>query len=210
MKFRASGRRAVALLLTAVSIAGCTGGSEAPATTVVMDFTPVTASTSTKPPSTTTAVVAATTKPGPQWPADAPFVDLYEDDEIKRTEQFNAYMAWQSQDSDREAAHFGLYVEPGSREDKEVRATIDLNKGIRTTAACPFTVDSMTRWDTPTASLVWMQSVGSIPACSGQRNGAPISGAAVPLFVEYLLWSQQSDGKWLVRELNYETEILQP
>jgi hypothetical protein len=197
--------------LAAVAVlVGCTGNPASPATTFASDFNPVTAAPMTAVTTTSTTIASTTTKPGPQWPADAPFVDLYEPDEIKRTEQFNAYLAWQGRDSDRRAAYARLYVEPGSRAERELISTLDLNKNTRTTADCPFTVDSLTRWKAPSRDLVWMQSVGSVPACEGTRNGEAITGAPTPLFVQYVLWARQSGGKWLAREINYGTEILQP
>jgi hypothetical protein len=201
------GKRLAGFVLVAASIAGCSGESAAPATTRVLDFTPVTATTSTVLATTTSAPVAETTKPGPQWPADAPFVDLYEEDEIKRTEQFNAYFDWQGEDSARRAENFHLYVEPGSVAEAEAQGTVDANAGNRLLFVCPVRVDSLIRWKVDGDRLIWMQSAGSLPACSGTKNGEPVSQTARPLIVRYMLWTRQIDGRWLVRELREETEF---
>jgi hypothetical protein len=201
------GKRLAGLVLIATSIAGCSGESAAPATTRVVDFTPVTTMTSTVPATATTVLAVDTTKRGTQWPADAPFVDLYEDDEIKRTEQFNAYFDWQNADSRRREANYSLYVEPGSTADAEARATVELNKDDLLLFVCPLKVDSVIRWKVESERLIWMQSTGSLPGCTGTNNDEPIAQPARPLIVRYVLWARQSDGRWLVREYSAETSV---
>jgi hypothetical protein len=201
------GKRLAGFVLVAASIAGCSGESAAPATTRVLDFTLVTATTSTVLASTTSTLAVDTTKPGSQWPADAPFVDLYEDDEIKRTEQFNAYFDWQNADSRRREANYSLYVEPGSIAEAEARGTVDLNKDDILLFVCPLKVDSVIRWKVESDRLIWMQSTGSLPGCTGTNNGEPIAQPARPLIVRYMLWARQNDGRWLVREYSAETSV---
>jgi hypothetical protein len=207
--------RVCGAVLIAVALVGCSAKAAAPTTTVALDFTPVTAAT-TRPTTTTSPTTVAPTTTvatganGQPWPEGAPVVNFYEQDEIERTRQFRDFLTWQGQDSRRQLASYKLYVEPGSVAETEQGQAAPLNAERNVISECSGVFDSYTRWRRESTRTIWIQVVGSGPACSGTANGVPVTRPAIPLIVYYFLWSQQSNGSWLIADINIESEILAP
>jgi hypothetical protein len=153
---------------------------------------------------------AARTTVGEPWPEGAPFVDLYEDDHYKRTEQLEAFNDWRTDDSTREE-FFALYTKAGTSADGLGKQNLELRQSKPEANDCTGIVDSVTRWrQTDSDNLVWIQVTSSSPACTGIVEGKPATRAFIPLQVHYWLWEEQSDGRWLVIERVDTTELLEP
>jgi hypothetical protein len=187
-----------------VLIAGCSGGDAAAPTSVVARTTVASTSapTTTRPATTTTPSTIAPT--GPQWPAGSPTVDLANPDHIERTRELLEFVDWRTDDWSRWEGTWELWTMPDSPARQSDSGTWELNGGRNQseTNDCTLQIEETRLWERESPLGVWVEAYGSLPPCSGEANGSPVSTPGLLEIAFYYLWTQQLDGTWLVSEFH--------
>jgi hypothetical protein len=210
--------RWTALAIAALLVAACSGSSEQseptvpPTTTATPTTTTTTVATTTPTTSpATTTTVPPTTIPDDGLPPDAPRINLYEPDHIKRTEQYIQLEDWRRQQRrtnlDLQVAVVESSSVPGAPNTQRILEKVRVEsvltgEQVDSVNDCATLVDytgvsKQAEGDDP--DWVWVESLGNYGPCTVTAvDGSASAPLAVGPQSYYLRWERQSDGSWRV------------